>query len=42
MGNGSISDVGEERFDEVVVGIAADRAPEPLTEWTLRMIDSRS
>jgi hypothetical protein len=32
----------EERFDDVLVGLAADRAPEPLTEWTLRMVDAQN
>jgi hypothetical protein len=33
------SGTDEERFDDVLVGLAADRAPEALTEWTLRMVD---
>jgi hypothetical protein len=34
--------VEEERFDDVVVSVAADRAPESLTEWTLRMVDAQN
>lgn len=36
------SNIEEERFDDVVVGVAAGRAPESLTEWTLRMIDAQN
>lgn len=36
------SGADEERFDDVVVGLAADRAPEALTEWTLRMVDAQN
>ncbi len=32
----------EERFDDVLIGLAADRAPEALTAWTLRMIDAQN
>ncbi len=36
------SGADEERFNDVVVGLAADRAPEAFTEWTLRMVDAQN
>ncbi len=33
------SGIDDERFDDIVVGLAAERAPDALAQWTVRMID---
>jgi hypothetical protein len=33
------SGTDDERFDDVLIALAADRAPEALAQWTARMID---
>ncbi len=33
------SGTDDERFDDVLLALAADRAPEALAQWTLRMVD---